>query len=422
MTFDLAAIRSHYPALSETHHSEPRVYFDNPAGTQVPDSVVKRMTMCLHHSNANLGGFFSTSKSADAVVQDGRTAMADFLNAATPDEIVFGQNMTSLTLHVSRSIGRLFSPGDEIIVTRMDHDANVWPWVLLARDLGLEIRWLPFDLESFEFDLAELDALLNARTRLVCFGAASNLTGTINDVAEICARARAAGALTYVDAVQSAPHVATDVQSMDCDFLVCSAYKFFGPHLGILWGRKSLLETLEPYKVRPAWDSPPWRFETGTQSHEAIAGTAAAVDYFAWIGETMAEDYQSGWSQFSGTRKHVHAALDCLFDYEQSLSRRLLDGLNELPDVTVQGITDSDAMQRRVPTVAFTHRRKSPKDIASALAEHNIFVWSGHSYALEVVKSLGLHDSGGVVRVGPVHYNSCDEIDRLILELEKILY
>ena len=422
MTYDLEKIRAHFQALSETHHSEPRAYFDNPAGTQVPDNVVKRMMMCMHHSNANLGGYFSTSKSADSVVLEGRTAMADFLNANSTDEIVFGQNMTSLTLHISRSIGRLFSPGDEIIVSRMDHDANIWPWVLVARDLGLEVRWMPFNTETFEFDLDELDKLLSDRTRLVCVGGASNLTGTINDVAEICRRARAAGALSYIDAVQSVPHLATDVQAIGCDFLVCSAYKFFGPHLGILWGRKDVLEELEPYKVRPAWEAPPWCFETGTQSHEAIAGTAAAVAYFEWLGETMAQDYEANWKHFSGARRHVHAALDCVFDYEQMLSRRLLDGLQQLPDVTIQGITDSDAMSRRVPTVAFTHKRKSSADIARALAERNIFVWSGHSYALEVVKSLGLYESGGVVRVGPVHYNSAEEIDRLVTELDKILY
>ena len=207
--------------------------------------------------------------------------MADLLNAPSPDEIVFGQNMTTITLHISRSIGRLMRAGDEIILSRMDHDANVWPWVLLARDLDLEVKWLPFDAETFEFDLAVLDELLTERTRLVCVGGASNLTGTINDVKGICAKARAAGALTYIDGVQSVPHVATDVQDLDCDFLVCSPYKFFGPHQGVLWGRRDVLEQLEPYKVRPAPESIPGCFETGTQSHEGYAGTAAAVDYFA---------------------------------------------------------------------------------------------------------------------------------------------
>jgi len=423
MDYDLAKIRSHFPALTETHHTTPRVYFDNPAGTQVPDTVAKRMMMCLHHSNANLGGYFSTSQAADEVVLEARQAMADFLNAPSPEEIIFGQNMTSITLHVSRSIGRLFSPGDEIIVSRMDHDANVWPWVLMARDLDLEVKWLPFDTRTFEFDLAELDRLLTERTRLVCVSAASNLTGTINDVETICSRARAAGALSYIDAVQSAPHVPTDVQAIDCDFLVCSAYKFFGPHQGILWGRREVLESLEAYKVRPAYDSLPWRFETGTQSHEGMAGTAAAIDYFAWIGENMATtSHLDVFPQFQGRRRFVHAAMAYLFEYEEELAAHLIEGLRELPGVTVQGITAPDAMARRVPTVAFTHNRKAPGDIAKLLAERNIFVWSGHNYALEAADALGILDSGGAVRVGPVHYNSVEEVDRLLAELAKILY
>ncbi len=422
MPYDLATIRAHFPALTETHHEQARIYFDNPAGTQVPDTVAKRMMMCMLHSSANLGGYFTTSKAADAVVLEARMAMADLLNAESTDEIVFGQNMTTLTLHVSRSIGKLFEPGDEIIVSRMDHDANIWPWVLLARDLGLEVRWLPFNTESFEFDDDAIDGVLSDKTRLVCFGAASNLTGTINDVKTICSKARDAGALTYIDGVQSVPHLSTDVQDLGCDFLVSSAYKFFGPHQGILWGRKDLLDSLEPYKVRPAPQELPWKFETGTQSHEGMAGTAAAIDYFAMIGETMAEGFHDAWSSLPEKRRNIHAALDCIFDYEQELTGKLLDGLQQLPGVTVRGITDRDALARRVPTVAFTHNRKSSAHIAEALAKRNIFVWSGHNYALEVVKALGLEESGGVVRIGPVHYNTIEEIDRLLGELEQILY
>ena len=408
--------------MAESHHDEPRIYLDNPAGTQVPDRVAKRMTMCLHHSNANLGGYFSTSHAAEDVVQEARNAMADFLNAPSPDEIVFGQNMTTQTLHLSRSIGRLFSPGDEVIVTRMDHDANVWPWVLMARDLGLEIRWLPFDTRTFEFDLRELDALISDKTRLVCVGAASNLTGTANDVAAICATARSAGALTFIDGVQSAPHLATDVQALGCDFFACSAYKFFGPHQGILWGRRDVFERLEPYKLRPAHDEIPWCFETGTQSHEGMAGVTAAIDYFAWIGETMAGDYLDRWPQFSGRRQRVHAAVDCLADYEHALTERLINGLQQLPGVMIQGITNPEAMSRRVATVAFTHARKASDSIARELAARNIFVWSGHNYAVEAAKSLGIYDTGGAVRIGPVHYNSADEIDTLLAELGQILY
>jgi len=421
MTYDLAAIRDHFPSLSITDDDVPRIYFDNPAGTQVAKSVAAKMSECLIESSANLGGDFVTSGRADAVVTDARMAMADFLNAASPDEIIFGQNMTTLTLHISRSIGRTLRPGDEIIVSKMDHDANITPWTLLAEDLGLTIKWLLFNTETFEFDLEELDKLLSDKTKLVCVGGASNLTGTINDVKTICAKAKAAGAWTYIDAVQLAPHVAIDVQDLDCDFLACSAYKFFGPHQGILWGRREILESLQPYKVRPAPQEIPSCFETGTQSHEGMAGTMAAVDYFSWIGETMAQDHYGRYEQFQGRRKYVRTAMDYLFEYESDLAARLIDGLQALPGITVQGIVARDAFERRVPTVSFTADGASPETIAKQLAQKNIFVWSGHNYALELVRTLGIEEAGSVVRVGPVHYNDNDEIDRLLLALEEIL-
>jgi len=306
-------------------------------------------------------------------------------------------------------------------LSRMEHDANVEPWVLLARDLDLEIRWLPFDVETFEFDLAKLDDLLTSKTRLVCIGGASNLIGTINDVKTVCTKAREAGAWSYVDAVQSVPHVSTDVRALGCDFLACSAYKFFGPHQGILFARREVLEALEPYKVRPASDAIPDCFETGTQSHEGMAGVAAAVDYFAWIGETMAGEFHAANRQFEGRCLHTHAAMDCLFAYEKLLAERLIDGLQSIKGVTVQGITDPEAMHRRVPTVSFTHDKQAPDETARALGERNIFVWNGHNYAIEPAKALGILDSGGAVRVGPVHYNSAEEIDELLNALEDIL-
>ncbi len=421
MTLDLATIRSQFPALAVTDDGRQRLYFDNPAGTQVPQSVADRMSDCLLHSNANLGGYFQTSHLADKVVSDARDAMVDFLNAPSADEIIFGQNMTTMTLHLSRSIGRYFNAGDEIILSQMCHDANVEPWVLLARDFDLKIRWLPFDVETFEFDLAKLDELLTSKTRLVCFGGASNLTGTINDVKTVCSKAREAGAWSFIDAVQSVPHVSTDVQALGCDFLACSAYKFFGPHQGILWGRREVLEALEPYKVRPASDKIPGSFETGTQSHEGMAGVAAAVDYFAWIGETMAGDFHAANRQYDGRCLYAHAAMDCLFAYEKDLAERLIDGLQSISGVTVQGVTDSDALHRRVPTVSFTHDTHAPANTARALGERNIFVWNGHNYAIEPAKALGILDSGGAVRVGPVHYNSIEEIDVLLNALEDIL-
>jgi cysteine desulfurase family protein (TIGR01976 family) len=371
--------------------------------------------------NANLGGYFASSLDADRVVQSAREGMADFLNAAAIEEIIFGQNMTTITLHLSRSIGRLLRPGDEIVLSQMDHDANVWPWVLLARDLELEIRWLPFNKESFEFDLDVLDEIITERTRLVCAGSASNLTGTLNDIKAICAKARAAGAISFVDGVQSAPHVPTDVQDIGCDFFVCSSYKFFGPHQGILWGRREVFEQLEPYKVRPSPAELPWCFETGTQSHEGLAGIAATVDYFALIGQSMAEEQLGNWDQFQGQRQQVHAAMELLFDYEKTLTSRLIDGLLDIDGITVQGITDKDAMDRRVPTVSFTHATVAPDKIAQALAKQNIFVWSGHNYAVEVVRTLGIDETGGAVRIGPVHYNSIAEIDELLAALPAAL-
>jgi cysteine desulfurase family protein (TIGR01976 family) len=420
MQIDLATIRAQFPALSEQDNGQARIFFDNPAGTQVPVAVAENMAEVLLHKSANLGGPFSTSRLADDVVSSSRDAMVDFLNAPSPDEIIFGQNMTSLTLHVSRSIGRHLSAGDEIILSQMDHDANVYPWMLLARDLDLKVRWLPFDPESFEFDLSKLDELLNSKTRLVCVGGASNLTGTINDIKTISKMAREAGAWSYIDAVQSAPHIATDVQDIGCDFLTCSAYKFFGPHQGILWGRRDVLEQLEPYKVRPAPAELPWCFETGTQSHEGMAGSAAAVDYFAWIGATMADSSQPAYAHLGERAGQVRAAMDFLFEYESVLARHLIDGLNQISGVKIQGITADDAMDRRVPTVAFTHRDHAPAFIADELGKQNIFVWSGHNYAVEAARTLGIYDQGGAVRVGPVHYNSVSEIDVLLDALNNL--
>ena len=418
---DIEALRAQFPALSKADGGRRRIYLDNPAGTQVPVSVAERMATCLLETNANVGGYFRTSQRVTTLMDEARQTVADFLNAPSSDEIIFGQNMTSLTLHVSRSIGRLMRPGDEVIVSQMDHDANVWPWELMARDHGLVVRRLPFDTQTYEFDLGRLDDLLNDRTRLVCIGGASNMTGTINDVESVCARARAAGAWTFIDAVQSAPHVATDVQRIGCDFLACSAYKFFGPHQGVLWGRREVLEQLEPYRVRPAPADPPGSFEPGTQSHEGIAGTAAAVDYFADVGRTVADD---GGIAASGLRERtrlVHAAMRALFAEERRLAERLIRGLRDLPGTTIHGITASDALQRRVSTVSFTHSAHRPDTIARALAERNIFVWSGHNYAVEPATLLGLMSSGGVVRIGAVHYNTAAEIDDLLNALEDIL-
>lgn len=421
MTIDIDDIRAAFPALGLTDNGKRRIYLDNPAGTQVPQSVIDRMSECLIQANANLGGYFITSRKATALMAEAHEAMADLLNAPSPDDVVLGQNMTTMTLHLSRSIGRTLSAGDEIILSRMDHDGNIAPWLLLAEDLGLVIKWLPFNTSTFEFELDSLDDLITDRTRLLCIGGASNMTGTLHDIKAICARAKAKGVWTFIDGVQSVPHVSTDVQDIDCDFLTCSAYKFFGPHQGVLYGRAEIMRQLTPYKVRPAPDEMPGAYETGTQSHEGAAGVTAAIDYFAHLGRTMGGAYLERYPQFSGRRKFVHAAMDMLFDYEAGLAAQLVDGLKKIPGVTIQGISEPSAMRRRVPTVSFTVKGDSPDRIAEALADDNIFVWSGHNYALEAARSLKILEKGGAVRIGPVHYNTSDEIHQVLEQLATIL-
>ena len=421
MNYDLEQIRGKFPALNIKDSGVRRIYFDNPAGTQVPIEVIEAVQKCMIESNANIQGGFETSNRADKILDEFHQSMADFLNATSSEEIIFGQNMTTLTLHISRSIGRLLSKGDEIILSRMDHDANISPWLLLAEDIGLSVKWLSFDTEKYEFDLNCLENLLSDKTKLICIGGASNLLGTINDIKSICKIAKKANALTYVDAVQLAPHVSIDVQDIDCDFLVCSAYKFFGPHQGILWGKRKLLKSLSPYKVRPATSELPGCFETGTQSHEGMAGTTAAVNYFAWIGREYAESYQIENKYKNERTKFVHAALDYLFEYEKLLTIDLIEGLQNIKNVQVQGITEKNALDRRLPTVSFSVIGLNPSLVAEELAKENIFVWSGHSYALEVVKSLNLLDKGGVLRTGPVHYNTINEVHEFLEILDKLI-
>jgi len=421
MNYDIEQIRGKFPALNIKDSGVRRIYFDNPAGTQVPIEVIDAVQKCMIESNANIQGGFETSNRVDKILDKFHQSMADFLNATSSEEIIFGQNMTTLTLHISRSIGRLLSKGDEIILSRMDHDANISPWLLLAEDIGLSVKWLSFDTEKYEFDLNSLENLLSDKTKIICIGGASNLLGTINDIKSICKIAKKANALTYVDAVQLAPHVSIDVQDIDCDFLVCSAYKFFGPHQGILWGKRELLKSLSPYKVRPATSELPGCFETGTQSHEGMAGTTAAVNYFAWIGREYAETYQIENKYKNERTKFVHAALDYLFEYEKLLTIDLIEGLQNIKNVQVQGITEKNALDRRLPTVSFSVSGLSPSRIAEGLAKENIFVWSGHSYALEVVKSLNLLDEGGVLRTGPVHYNTINEVHDFLEILDKLI-
>ena len=410
LNFDVAAARQQFPGLALKDGGKPRVYFDNPAGTQVPQVVIDRMVDVLKAKNANLGGYFQTTRDAVAVVDDAHQALADFYNAASPDEIVFGQNMTSLTFHFSRCLGRRFKPGDEIVLSRMDHDANVAPWLLLAQDRGLEVKWLDFDPETYEFAEDALTKVLSSKTKLLAMGMASNCTGTVNDVTLFAKQAKAAGALVYLDGVQMAPHYSIDVQALRADVVVSSAYKWFGPHQGILWARKSLLQETFAYKVRAVADSDiGHKFETGTQSHEGMAGCAAAVEYLSRFGSglTRAEALQSAWAN--------------LAVYEQGITLHLIEGLQEFKGLTIRGVTSANAMHRRVPTVSFTVESIHPDKIAKHLAADNIFVWSGHNYALEPINRMGLMDKGGVTHVGLAHYNTVEEVDTLLSSLHKLL-
>jgi cysteine desulfurase family protein (TIGR01976 family) len=406
MTLDVQAIREQFPALTSG-----LIYFDNPGGTQVPNRVVDRMVDYLVTKNANHEGAFPTSQRSDALIDQAREAMAALLNAS-PAEIVFGANMTTLTLHLSRSIARRLQPGDEIIVTRLDHDANISPWMLVAEDRGCSLRWLDFDVEDCTLRLDDLEALLSKRTRLVAVGYASNAVGTINPVERIVELAHQAGALCYVDAVQYAPHGPIDVRRLDCDFLAVSAYKFFGPHAGVLYGKREHLEQLFPYKVRPAPEMPPDKFETGTGNFEAMAGTLGAVEYLASLApEGQPTDLHSA----------LPIAMQSIRQHEQSLSRALVEALQPLPGVRIHGITDPAAMHQRVPTVSFTVPGLHPRRIAAALGEQGIQVWDGNYYALAVTERLGVESQGGMVRVGLVHYNTEDEIQRLVDALRPIL-
>jgi len=415
MALNIKTIREQFPALALKDEGKARIYLDNPGGTQVPRQVLERMEHYLIHTNSNHGGPFRTSVESDKVLKDAHQGMADLLNAKSADEIVFGANMTSLTFAVSRSIGRLLKHGDVILLTRMDHDGNVGPWLHLAEDLGLEVKWLNFDLKTYEYDLEEAQSIFKDNNiKLAAINYASNCLGTINNVKALTEMAHLSDTLVFVDAVQYVPHGPTDVQDIGCDFLACSPYKFFGPHQGVLWGKAELLEKLEAYKVRPAENTAPGKFETGTQLHEGQAGTLGVLEYLEWLGETMGAEYLANFPEFSGRRKKLHAAMLAIQDYEQTLSSRLIEGLQNLAGVDVKGISAVKDLARRVPTVSFTVKNQNPEEIAVKLAAENIFVWHGHNYALEAVRLMGIEEAGGVVRIGPVHYNTLEEIDRTL--------
>ncbi|HWC89946.1 MAG TPA: cysteine desulfurase-like protein, partial [Pirellulales bacterium] len=411
MALDAQAARSQFPALLRAIDGRLPVYFDGAAGSQVPDRVIQAIADYLSTNNANHGGVFATSRASDAMLDEAHAAAADLLGCEDAATTAFGANMTTLTLALSRSIGRTWKPGDRVIVTQLDHDANVSPWVLAARDAGAIVECARVRPEDCTLDLEHLRTLLSRPARLVAVGAASNAVGTINPVRQIADWAHAAGAELFVDAVHFAPHRLIDVMAWDCDYLVCSAYKFFGPHLGLLWGRREHLERLPAYKLRPAPDDLPGRWMTGTQSHEAIAGLLAAIEYLADLSGTAAGG--------SSRRERLAAGLASIEGYETQLVRGLLHSLSQLPHFKVWGIRAADRLHERVPTVALRHDRLTARELAEYLSEHGIFVWHGNFYALPLTEALGLEPEG-LLRISLLHYNTTDEIERLLAALEEL--
>lgn len=408
--FPLESVRSQFPSLDVQDQGQARIYLDNPAGTQVPKSVATAISEAILYSNANLGGYFPTTESAGAIVENAHIAMADMLGCEK-DEVVIGPNMTSLTYHFSRTIGRNLKKGDEIIVTQMDHEGNVAPWLQLADDLGLVIKKLPFNAESWQIEADDLKQLISDKTKVLALNYSSNLTGSINDVAKLVKIANDAGVLTYVDAVQFAPHGFVDIKAIDCDFLTCSSYKFFGPHLGILYGRKAILESLDPYKCRCSDNALPGRFETGTPQIELLAGLSACVDYLASIGAEIGE--------VSNRRSKIEAVFQSAISHEAELSKQLLAGLAPIKGLKVQGITDAKQIHDRVPTVSVTFDDMGPEPLVRRLNSEGIFLLAGHNYAWEVVHQLGIDPAQGVMRIGIANYNSSEEIDVLLEAIER---
>lgn len=407
------ACRRQFPALSREVAGLPAVYLDGPAGTQVPRRVVEAVADYLARCNANHGGLFATSRESDDLLWDAHQAVADLLGSDDPATVSFGANMTTLTFALSRALARNWQAGDEVMVTQLDHDANVTPWVLAARDAGATVKTVPVRLADCTLDLDQLRSQLTERTKLVAVGCASNAVGTLNPVREICQMARDCGALSFLDAVHYAPHALVDVAGLGCDFLVCSAYKFFGPHIGIQWGRRELLEELVAYKLRPAPNCLPGKWMTGTQAHEGIAGVRAAVEYLADLGRVLQPNANPS------RRQALSVAFHAIRDYESDLGLQLLSGLRELPAIRVWGIADPSRMHERLPTFAITHHHRSPRDLAQLLGQRGIFVWHGNYYALGLSEALG-REPDGMVRLGLVHYNTSTEVERVLQTLAEL--
>jgi cysteine desulfurase family protein (TIGR01976 family) len=434
-TLDLPSIRAQFPSLAQTINSHPAVFLDGPGGTQVPQRVIDAISNYLRRDNANTGGAYATSRHTDAMLADARAAMADFLHCAS-DEIIFGPNMTTLTYAISRAFGREisgrdFGAGDEILVTRLDHDANVSPWAALEEQ-GATIRWAEIHEDDCTLDLDDLASKINSRTKLVAIGYASNAVGTINPVKKIVSLAHAAGALAYVDAVHYGPHGLIDVADLDCDFLVCSTYKFFGPHMGVLYGKREHLQRLHPYKVRPLTDAVPNRWEWGTLNHECIAGITACVNYIADLGTahvgTAALGCPSSEARPASTsprRAAIVAAFQAIHNHEHGLMQCLIAGLKKIPNLKIYGITDPARFEERCPTLAVRVENQTadqtPLALATKLGEQGFFTWDGNYYALNLTERLDVEKSGGFLRIGLVHYNMIEEVDRLLAALTEIV-
>ena len=417
---DITYVRSQFPSLSQTVNGHSAAFLDGPGGTQVPQRVIDAMTNYLRHDNANTGGAYATSRRTDAMIAEARAAMADFLHCG-PDEVAFGPNMTTLTYTISRAIGRELKPGDEIVVTRLDHDANVSPWLQMAEDRSITVRWAEIHDADCTLDIADLASKINEKTKLVAVGYASNAVGTINPVKVITRLAHATGALAYVDAVHYGPHGLIDVAALDCDFLACSTYKFFGPHMGVLYGKREHLKRLRPYKVRPNTNAIPNCWEWGTLNHECIAGIAACVEYLADLGRAAQPSRfsKSGDSGLS-RRAAIEAAYAAIHEHERALLERMMAGLKEIPGLKIYGITDPARFNERCTTFAVRMEGHTPLELATKLGDRGFFTWDGNYYALNLTEHLDVEKSGGFLRIGLVHYNTAEEVDRLLAALREI--
>jgi cysteine desulfurase family protein (TIGR01976 family) len=436
---DLASIRAQFPSLAQTVNGHAAAFLDGPGGTQVPQRVIDAISNYQRHDNANTGGAYSTSRRTDAMIAEARSAMADFLHCAA-DEVAFGPNMTTLTYAISRALGRELKSGDEIVVTRLDHDANVSPWLQVAEDRGITVRWAEIKDEDCTLNMSDLASKINSKTKLVAAGYASNAVGTINPVKEIVKLAHAVGALAYIDAVHYGPHGLFDVAALDCDFLVCSTYKFFGPHMGVLYGKREHLQRLRPYKIRPNTNAIPNCWEWGTLNHECIAGIAACVEYLADLGRRAraAEEEHGGTAapgcpssearpvattthRVTERRAAIEAAYVAIHNHERALLERIMTGLRQVPGVKIYGITDPAHFQERCATLAVRVENHTPLELATKLGDRGFFTWDGNYYALNLTEHLDVEKSGGFLRIGLVHYNTIEEVDRLLVALHQIV-